>query len=71
MKKFLTVLLFSILFSGNTPQVTYVYICKGPKSTKYHFINNCRGLTNCSTDIYKVTLTEAKKLNRGICGWED
>lgn len=49
----------------------YVYICKGPKSERYHLKEDCRGLNNCSTDTYKVTLTEAKKLKRTLCGFED
>jgi hypothetical protein len=49
----------------------YVYICKGQYSKKYHFKKDCRGLSNCSTEIYKVTLAESKKLKRTLCGWED
>jgi hypothetical protein len=71
MKSFITILLLAFIFSGHTSHDSYVYICKGPKSTKYHYTKTCRGLTNCSTDIYKVTMAEAKKLNRGLCGWED
>ena len=48
-----------------------VYICKGTSSKRYHYVSNCRGLSNCSTDIYKVTLSEAKELGRTLCGWED
>lgn len=48
-----------------------VYICKGPKSTKYHYKKNCRGLNSCSTDIYSVSLSDAKKSGRTLCGWED
>lgn len=48
-----------------------VYICKGPKSKRYHLVKDCKGLKNCSTDIYKVTFSEAKKLDRTLCGWED
>ncbi|HPE98470.1 MAG: hypothetical protein R2767_00595 [Chitinophagales bacterium] len=48
-----------------------VYICKGPQSTKYHYISDCRGLSNCSSDIYRVSLDEAKSMGRTLCGWED
>lgn len=47
-----------------------VYICKGPKSTKYHYKKDCRGLSNCSTDIYSVSLSEAKNASRTLCGRE-
>lgn len=50
---------------------TNVYICKGPQSKKYHYKKDCRGLSRCSTDTYKVTLAEAKKIGRTLCGWED
>ncbi|WP_053978537.1 hypothetical protein [Mangrovimonas xylaniphaga] len=50
---------------------TNVYICKGNYSKKYHYNKSCRGLSNCSTDIYKVSLAEAKELKRTLCGWED
>ena len=44
-----------------------VFICKGPSSKVYHKSSNCKGLSNCSTKIYQVTLEEAKKLNRREC----
>lgn len=47
-----------------------VYICKGNYSKRYHYDKNCRGLSNCSTDIYKVTLDEAKRIGRTMCGIE-
>jgi hypothetical protein len=48
-----------------------VYICMGKSSKKYHYSPNCRGLSNCSTDTYKVSLSKAKQINRTLCGWED
>ena len=55
------------------PQISTnkVYICKGKSSKKYHLKKNCRGLSNCSTDISEVSLEAAKKMGRGLCGWED
>jgi hypothetical protein len=45
-----------------------VYICKGPSSKKYHRTETCRGLSNCSTKIYKVSLKEAvDEWNRTQC----
>jgi hypothetical protein len=68
----LAVLLFTafLTVSFSSPE-TEVYICKGKYSKKYHYKKNCRGLSNCSTNIYKVTLSEAKKLKRTLCGHED
>lgn len=50
---------------------TEVYLCMGPGSKKYHFDPNCRGLNRCSTPLKRVSLTEAKRMGRGLCGWED
>ena len=51
--------------------VSDVYICKGPNSTKYHYKKDCRGLNSCSTDIYSVSMSNAKDSGRTLCGWED
>lgn len=46
---------------------SYVYICTGPQSKKYHKTEKCRGLNKCSGTIKKITLEEAKKINRTPC----
>jgi hypothetical protein len=74
-KLFLSFLLSVTLFTGFAPrpaptaakQTQYVYLCEGPKSTVYHASNTCRGLSRCSTKIYKVTLAEAIKMGRRPC----
>ena len=45
----------------------YVYLCEGPYSKVYHKSPNCRGLSRCSTRIFKVTLEEAQKQDRRPC----
>lgn len=71
--KILFSLLLSLSLSTNvtwptaTKKVNYVYICEGPYSKVYHKSATCRGLSNCSTRIYKVTLEEAQKLGRRPC----
>lgn len=68
-------LLFSLSLGTNFTAPTapakakteYVYLCEGPYSKVYHKSPECRGLSNCSTRIYKVTLEEAQKLNRRPC----
>lgn len=45
----------------------YVYLCEGPASKVYHASPDCRGLSRCSTKIYKVTLEEAIKMGRRPC----
>ena len=60
-----------LLIGGFTLAETDVYICKGPQSKRYHLTKSCQGLKNCSTEINKVSLSEAKKMERTLCGFED
>lgn len=71
MKTLLLSLLAGFLLSTSNPPANDVYICNGPKSTKYHLKDNCRGLKNCSTEVQKVSLDAAKKKGRTLCGFED
>lgn len=64
----LAILLLNSSFYSFT---TNVFICKGPYSKKYHYKKDCRGLSNCSTDIYTVSISDAKNIGRTLCGWED
>ena len=53
-----------LLFGGSyTTEVseTYVYICTGPQSKKYH------SSKDCSVEIKKVTLSKAKSMKRTPC----
>ena len=56
-------------FTGET--YTTVYICTGKYSKKYHYTKNCGGLNICKSTIKTVELSEAKKIGRTLCGWED
>lgn len=68
--KLLMITLLSLLLM--TPyESKNVYICKGPSSKKYHYTKKCRGLSNCSKEVSEVTLEQAKKIGRTLCGWED
>lgn len=44
-----------------------VYICNGPDSYAYHAHPSCGGLNNCSTQIYKVSQSEAVNKGRRAC----
>jgi hypothetical protein len=66
-----SVFIVALASFSTTPAEDFVYICKGPSATKYHYTPKCRGLKNCSTDIYKITKAEAVKEGRGLCGYED
>ena len=52
-------------------EVSSVYICTGKYSKKYHYKKDCRGLSNCKSEIEEIDLQKAKELNRTLCGWED
>ena len=70
MKRLLSVILF-VLASVTTfgSGDTYVYICTGPQSAKYHKTSTCRGLDKCSKEIKKVTVKEARSIGRTPCGY--
>lgn len=46
-----------------------VYICTGPMSERYHKTQHCKGLRRCSGDIERVTVSEARDLDRTPCGY--
>jgi hypothetical protein len=74
-KRFLFSVLVSVLMLTSFTPVhrvsvkdpVYVYLCEGPASKVYHASPDCRGLSRCSTKIYKVTLAEAQKMGRRPC----
>ncbi len=53
--------------SGNAD----VYICNSSGASRYHYQKNCRGLNACKSEIKQITLKEAQKRKRTLCGWED
>ncbi|UJH90587.1 hypothetical protein LZ575_17640 [Antarcticibacterium sp. 1MA-6-2] len=75
MKKLFLILCVAALSTSATVYVPFtvqdVFICDSKGGKKYHFNKNCRGLSACKAQIKKLTLTDAKKLGKDICGWED
>ena len=67
----LTVMLVGAMAYSSNMTTTYVYVCNGPSSKAYHYSPNCKGLQKCSKQIVKITLDEAKKKGRKLCGYED
>ena len=68
MKKLILLSLVFLTFTSFTyTQTVFVYICKGPSSKVYHKSNHCKGLSHCSTQVYKVTIDESKKMGRRPC----
>ena len=62
----LSFLIISILVSFSLVE-SGVFICKGPSSKVYHKSDRYKGLSKCSTEIYNVSIEEAKKLGRRAC----
>lgn len=44
-----------------------VYICTGVSSKRYHCYRHCKGLTNCTDEIEKVSEEEAEDMGRTPC----
>jgi hypothetical protein len=51
-------------------QPSNVYICESPYAKRYHLKANCHGLSHCTHKVIKVTLEEAKKRGKTLCGYE-
>jgi len=68
--KYLIIPLFIFLTSFHSPE-TKVYICGPRGAKKYHYKENCRGLTACRHVLTKVTLAQAQGFGLTLCGWED
>ena len=69
LKIFLLVVFSALILTSfqQQPQ-TYVYICTGEKSVRYHKVNTCSGLRNCSKSIIKITEKDAiNKYKRTPC----
>jgi hypothetical protein len=67
-------ILFAVLScSGSESKIptdpnTKVMICTGGHSKRYH-AHKCRGLKSCKGEVRKITLAEAKRMNRTACGY--
>jgi hypothetical protein len=69
--KIIISLIAIILFSISQNNAKEVYICVSSTATKYHLIQNCKGLGECTHSIKKVTLKKANELGyKNLCGWE-
>ena len=66
-----TLLLLFIFCTSFRPVEDNVFICGPTGAKKYHYNENCRGLSSCSHGTVKTTLKQAKGLGLTLCGWED
>jgi hypothetical protein len=74
MKKLIIILVIITLpsfygFATLTGSDVYIYVSK--TASKYHYSQNCKGLSRCTHTISKVSLTDAKSRGYSLCGWED
>lgn len=44
-----------------------VYVCSGPTSKRYHSVDDCQGLSNCSGEILEMTQEEAEDIGKTPC----
>lgn len=70
MRWFLIFIILLIFHTATNSQSNAVYVCNGPGSEKYHYSPKCRGLNNCSTQLEKVSISEARSRGHQLCGWE-
>ncbi len=59
--------LFLLIGTVTTDNNNYVYICTGSYSKCYHKTDKCDGLIYCGGDIKKITIQQAKEMNRKPC----
>lgn len=60
-----------VLLSSFQPVESSVFICGPRGAKKYHYSENCRGLTACRHEIIKTSLKQAQGYELTLCGWED
>jgi len=66
-----TLLLLFIFCTSFHPAEDNVFICGSTGAKKYHYNENCRGLSSCSHGVVKKSIKQAKGLGLTLCGWED
>lgn len=66
-----TLLLLFVFCTSFSPIETNVFICGSSGAKKYHYKENCRGLSSCSHGVVKISLKQAQGLGLTLCGWED
>lgn len=67
------VILLAVLFilTGFTKTATTVYVCDSKGGKKYHYTQNCRGLSPCKSRIISTSKESAVASGLTLCGWED
>ncbi|MBS7254540.1 hypothetical protein [Flavobacterium branchiicola] len=66
-----TLLLLFVLLTSFRPPESNVFICGPSGAKKYHYNENCRGLSACRHEVVKTSLKQAQGYGLTLCGWED
>lgn len=64
---FLGIVNYEFVNTTNSHIEENVYLCNGGSSKVYHKRPDCRGLSNCSTQIEKVSISNAINKGRRAC----
>ncbi|MCI9844563.1 hypothetical protein [Flavobacterium pectinovorum] len=69
--KILLISIIVILFGVSNKNDKEVYICVSKTAAKYHLTGDCKGLSECTHTIKKVSLKKANELGyKNLCGYE-
>ncbi len=63
-------LLFVLFGESKCAEPKTVYICASKHAQRYHYRADCKGLRNCTYQILKVTIAEARKSGKTPCKLE-
>lgn len=63
-------LLLLLLWSTGCGDKEMVYVCDSGNAVRYHLKEHCRGLSNCTYRILKLSLDEARQQGKSLCKWE-
>lgn len=61
----------SITIKNDNGIYELVFICDSKGGKKYHFSKTCRGLSACKSAIKSLSVSDAKRIGKTLCGWED
>jgi hypothetical protein len=71
MKKLILFSSLVVLTSLSPTSSNQVYICNSPYAKRYHLTLDCKAFENCSHDVLKLNLDEAKKKGLTKCKIEN
>ena len=64
-------ILLLLLVNSGCKDANMVYVCDSRGAARYHYKEKCRGLSNCTYRVVKITEGEAKAQGKTLCHWEN